>query len=201
MPKIRAQTSKEDFKDLPDSHEPPPTDSDGDDGDNEDAGSRALALRDEILRVPIPSPSTVPNVEAVVHAEALPERGEVSYDSPNDPPLANDSFGVIDIDADYAEQECLFGLKKKLEEAREKVERFRSQHVTSSLTLVPGIADSAGGPSEPLIPVGEPKGCESMDDANASRAKALKDKIAQLKEKLSVGLLVLNFLNIALLSL
>ena len=158
LPWPRNSASQELYLDLPADNSAPDDSEDekckaGKEGENLDGD-----LRDRVCQVPIPSPTTIPVVPAL--AESVDGNSGV---------LENDLWVPEALPVD--EQECLFGLHKKIKETKARIAELKGQDSNSTGT-------SMVLPSDPVPEKASPV------DSTSSRAAEIRSRIEKLQSDL-----------------
>lgn len=148
----RNSASQELYLDLPADKSAP------DDSEDEKGESKECDLRDRVRQVPIPSPTTTPVVPAL--AESV---------GGNSGLLENDMWVPEALPVD--EQECVFGLHKKIMEAKARIAELKGQN--SNSTGTPMVS-----PSDPVPEIASPV------DLTSSRVAEIRSRMEKLQSDL-----------------
>ncbi len=158
--------SQELYLDLPGPKDRPDDSDDDDDDDDDEDVEEGMDVRAQMLSVPIPSPSTVPVL-------GEPEKSNPPQDVlENDFHISSETKGVERrVEMGIYQQECIFGLKEKIEAMKAKIAEAKSR--------------GEGAPSNPPPDI--------KKDTPTSRAEEIKIRMEELHKSLEqMKFLVLN---------
>lgn len=170
--------SQELYLDLPGPKErPADSDDDDDDEDVEEDEEEGKDERAEMLRVPIPSPCSVPVLGETKRSDPL----ETDVRE-NDVVITSEPGVNREVEIGIYQQECIFGLKQKIEEMKAKI--AEAQKSKSPVEVAPSTPTPA-----------------ITKETRTSRAEEIKTRVEELNKSLeALKFLVFKFLYSKILS-